>query len=221
VTGILTRKHYKLVTPLSAVITATAALAVAVGASNGAPARHKPPVAAAYSGVTPPPVPAGIHKIKHVIVIMQENRSFDSYFGTYPGADGFPTNHGHFTTCVPDPATHGCDYPFHEPVRVNMGAEHNPAGAIADIDGGKMDGFVAVAESTGGHVHNDVMGYHDAREIPNYWTYAHDYVLQDHLFESDASWSLPSHLFVVSEWAASCAGVRPMSCVNDDVQEAA
>jgi phospholipase C len=36
------------------------------------------------------PKPAsGIHKIKHVIVIMQENRSFDHYFGTYPGADGF------------------------------------------------------------------------------------------------------------------------------------
>ena len=35
-------------------------------------------------------VPSGIHKIKHVIIIMQENRSFDSYFGTYPGADGIP-----------------------------------------------------------------------------------------------------------------------------------
>ena len=32
----------------------------------------------------------GIHKIKHVVIIMQENRSFDSYFGTYPGADGIP-----------------------------------------------------------------------------------------------------------------------------------
>src|SRR5262249_60670654 len=35
-------------------------------------------------------VPPGIHKIKHVIIIMQENRSFDSYFGTYPGAAGIP-----------------------------------------------------------------------------------------------------------------------------------
>ena len=35
-------------------------------------------------------VPSGIHKIKHVIIVMQENRSFDSYFGTYPGADGIP-----------------------------------------------------------------------------------------------------------------------------------
>ena len=34
--------------------------------------------------------PVGIHKIKHVVVIMQENRSFDSYFGTFPGADGIP-----------------------------------------------------------------------------------------------------------------------------------
>ena len=47
---------------------------------------------------------SGIHKIKHVVIIMQENRSFDSYFGTYPGADGLPRDsHGNFTTCVPDP----------------------------------------------------------------------------------------------------------------------
>ena len=37
----------------------------------------------------------------------------------------------------------------------------------------------------------DVMGYHDAREIPNYWTYAKDFVLQDHMFEPVDSWSLP------------------------------
>ena len=45
----------------------------------------------------------GIHKIKHVIIIMQENRSFDTYFGTYPGADGIPKERGQFTVCVPDP----------------------------------------------------------------------------------------------------------------------
>ena len=43
----------------------------------------------------------GIHKIKHVIVIMQENRSFDSYFGTYPGAAGLPSQNGTATSCVP------------------------------------------------------------------------------------------------------------------------
>ena len=49
-----------------------------------------------------------------------------------------------------------------------------------------------------------MMGYHDAREIPNYWAYARNYVLQDHMFEPNASWSLPAHLFMVSEWSALC-----------------
>ena len=46
------------------------------------------------------------------------------------------------------------------------------------------------------------MGYHTQSDIPNYWTYAHDFVLQDHMFEPNASWSLPAHLFMVSEWSA-------------------
>jgi phospholipase C len=61
----------------------------------------------------------------------------------------------------------------------------------------------------------DVMGYHDAREIPNYWTYASDFVLQDHMFEPNASWSLPQHVFMVSEWSAACSRRGdPQSCVN-------
>jgi phospholipase C len=48
------------------------------------------------------------------------------------------------------------------------------------------------------------MGYHDAREIPNYWAYARNYALDDHMFESVASWSLPAHLFLVSGWSAFC-----------------
>src|ERR1700692_209003 len=121
---------------------------------------------------------AGIQKIRHVVVIMQENRSFDSYFGTYPGADGIPAN-----VCVPDPARGGCQRPYHDSSVVNGGGPHGQTNATADIDGGKMDGFIAQAESAqrgckdptnpncanGAHV--DVMGYHDAREIPNYWAY--------------------------------------------------
>jgi phospholipase C len=62
----------------------------------------------------------------------------------------------------------------------------------------------------------DVMGWHDAREIPNYWRYAQQFVLQDHMFESAFSWSLPSHLFTVSGWSASCADPdEPESCRSD------
>ena len=166
---------------------------------------------------------------------MQENRSFDSFFGTYPGADGIPAKNGQFTVCVPDPRTKGCDKPYHNPSLVNGGAGHNLGEAVADIDGGKMDGFVRTAEdqpSRGCGATNpptpvclpsstpDVMGYHDAREIPNYWTYAGDFVLQDHMFEPVDSWSLPAHLYLVSGWSARCSSTNPDSCVNDPAQGA-
>jgi phospholipase C len=59
------------------------------------------------------------------------------------------------------------------------------------------------------------MGYHDAREIPNYWAYARKFVLQDHMFAPVASWSLPTHLYMVSAWSAFCTTDDPMSCFND------
>ena len=170
-----------------------------------------------------PAVGAGIHEIKHVIMIMQENRSFDSYFGTYPGADGFPMRNGKPTVCVPDPLAHRCVPPFHDPHDLNVGGPHGPGNAIEDIDGGKMDGFIEQAldgkikrcqgtgatnpDCTGGPP-ADVMGYHDQRELRNYWTYAHDFVLQDHMFEPNYGWSLPAHLFAVSGWSAKCTNPR-------------
>ena len=54
----------------------------------------------------------------------------------------------------------------------------------------------------------DVMGYHTRGDIPNYWSYADNFVLQDHMFEPNASWSLPEHLFQVSEWSAQLHAAR-------------
>jgi phospholipase C len=62
---------------------------------------------------------------------------------------------------------------------------------------------------------DDVMGYHTGKEIPNYWKYAHHFVLQDHMFGSVVSWSLPSHLFLTSLWSARCTKHNePASCAN-------
>jgi phospholipase C len=166
-------------------------------------------------------------KIKHIIVIMQENRSFDTYFGTYPGADGIPMQNGVPTVCSNDPETKQCVKPYHNPEDVNAGGPHAASSATTDIAGGKMDGFVAAFREgakacKGKNVDTpgctagktpDVMGWHDAREIPNYWAYAQNFVLQDKMFEPNASWSLPSHLFMVSAWSAQCSNVNdPMSC---------
>jgi phospholipase C len=162
------------------------------------------------------------------VIIMQENRSFDSYFGTYPGADGIPKG-----VCVPDPLRHTCDRPYHNPVDRNSGGPHDHIDAVRDIAHGRMNGFVRQAEAGRSrfcdvHIdsplcsltpkHPDVMGYKTGRDIPNYWSYARHFVLQDHLFQSDTSWSLPEHLYLVSGWSAKCdrAG-DPMSC-RDAVQ---
>jgi phospholipase C len=182
-----------------------------------------PAMASTSSDVT------GIHKIQHVVVIMQENRSFDSYFGTYPGADGIPMQNGVPTVCVPDPLRKTCVKPFHDTNDKNNGGPHGAPSAVADIDGSKMDGFIQQAEKAiAGACQTpndpncslnskspDVMGYHTASEIPNYWTYAQQFVLQDRMFEPNASWSLPEHLFMVSGWSAQCPSSDPMSCVND------
>src|SRR5690348_3531838 len=101
------------------------------------------------SPTTSSPTPTnltGISKIKHIIVIMQENRSFDSYFGTYPGADGIPMQNGVPTVCINDPATQQCVKPYHDAHDLNGGGPHGANNASADIDGGKMDGFVTEAE---------------------------------------------------------------------------
>jgi phospholipase C len=186
--------------------------------------------ATATAAPTPPsPAAAGtIHVIGHVIVIMQENRSFDTYFGTFPGAEGIPMSNGTPTTCIPDPATGGCDTPFHTNANKDAGGPHNVANATADINGGAMNGFVGQAEqakkacaatlnpSCAGTGTPDVLGYMDQREIPNYWTWAGGYVLQDHMFEPNASWSLPEHLFMVSGWSAVCSNPNdPMSCQSN------
>ncbi len=168
-----------------------------------------------------------IHKIEHIVIIMQENRAFDHYFGTFPGADGIPMKDGIPTVCVPDPVTGQCVKPYHDANDINEGGPHGYSFAMGDINGGKMDGFISQLKERNNlckkNINNpkcyqippDVMGYHDDREIPNYWTYAKEFVLQDHMFEPVASFSLPSHLFMVSGWSAKCTGNDPMSCVND------
>ena len=175
-------------------------------------------------GATP-----GIESIKHIIVIMQENRSFDHYFGTFPGADGIPMDaNGVPTVCAPDPMTGMCVKPYHDPTDSNAGGPHGSPIAIADFDNGMMDGFFKEQEAASknctpvqspqctGAAQNDVMGYKTEADIPNYWAYAKTFTLQDHMFEPNASWSLPAHLFLVSEWSALCTTAGdPMSCHSD------
>ena len=202
---------------------------VGIDAARPAASRAAPP-ARAGGGTS---LSGGIHTIKHVIVIMQENRSFDSYFGAYPGADGIPMKNGVPTACVPNPLTHQCVRPFLDHQDLNGGGPHAQISAAADIDAGRLDGFIKEAANgkkgcadptnpactTGANGvkgrATDVMGYHAGTDIPNYWAYAKNFVLQDHMFEPVASWSFPSHLAMVSGWSAACGNPdNPMSCYS-------
>jgi phospholipase C len=208
----------------------------ACGDSRGTEIRASDQDAATGPGVDAAPVEAGdggspdgaAGKIEHIVIIMQENRSFDHYFGTFAGAEGIPMDGGVPTVCVPDPATSTCVKPYHDTKLVNHGGPHLAASATADVNHGAMDGFITQAEQgvdagcadpqdpkcTNGQI-IDVMGYHTDAEIPNYWAYAKNFVLQDHMFEPNASWSNPEHEYLVSNWSAACTRPNDVtSCGN-------
>ena len=171
--------------------------------------------------------------LKHLVFIVQENRSFDHYFGTFPGANGIPMRDGRPSVCVPDPVLGRCVRPYRTTNQLQAGGPHDQYASTKDVNGGRMDGFVrtvvdgttycadhredpSCASYLGPDGQPDVMSYHTERTIPNYWRYAQEFVLQDRMFAPADSWTLPAHLFLVSAWAARCETPRdPMSCVSN------
>jgi phospholipase C len=144
-----------------------------------------------------PEAASGIKKIKHVIWIIQENRSFDNYFGTFPGADGPPPS-----TCLPVlPGAAHCVKPFHMPKGEPIyDLHHGWNDEHAAWDSGRMDGFVW-AEGT-----PLTMAYLDDRDIPNYWAYARHFTLCDRFFSSEMSESLTNHLYSVAAQSGGLIG---------------
>lgn len=119
--------------------------------------------------------------IEHFVYLMQGDRTFDHYFGTYPGAEGLPAQ----ARQAIDPK-HPDDglvapYPLHDATPVSPGA--GPRLVQQQYNGGRMDSFVAAFERQGrdGRV---AMGHYDRRDLPFYWNAADRYELFDHYFAS-------------------------------------
>jgi len=219
-------RHPVLMVALLALLTAALAPGCSPRAEAGAEPQGRSPRAGAAAE------PQGIFKLDHLIFMVQENRSFDHYFGTFPGADGLTMRDGQPVNCIPDPVLGHQSCVYHSRQLHQHGGPHNWEAAQISIDGGKMDGFIRSLPQTprwcvdryvkecdvytGPDHQPDVMSYHDQREIPNYWTYAEQFVLQDRMFAPVDSWTLPSHLFLVSGWSASCTDPHdPMSCESN------
>ncbi|HEX4775196.1 MAG TPA: alkaline phosphatase family protein [Acidimicrobiia bacterium] len=134
--------------------------------------------------------------IKHFISVMQENHTFDNYFGTYPGADGIPAD-----ACVPvDPAdktSKDCVRPFRIGKRAIQDLASNHDAFLSAFGNGAMNGFVT-AQSTQGVPVDLAMGHYDDRDIPYYWNVADQYVLFDKFFTSIGGGSVWNHMFWVT-----------------------
>jgi phospholipase C len=230
---------------LRASLLALATVAAAACSPSGAPpsptdsAPSSASSGAVASSSTAQPPPPGLETLDHLIFIVQENRSFDHYFGTFPGADGIKFRaDGTPKACIPDPALGHCSRPYHSSQQIQFGGPHDNPAALTDIDHGAMDGFVKAASvkpsscgfdrfdpkctaSLGPDDQSDVLSYHTRADIPNYWAYAKRYQLEDRMFAPVDSWTLPAHLFLVSAWSAFCPDpTDPMSCrSNIDLKE--
>jgi phospholipase C len=126
--------------------------------------------------------------IQHVIFIIKENRAFDNYFGTFPGANGATSGKistGKTVNLV------------HEPDSLPGDIDHSFQAALSAMNGGKMDRFNLLA---GAIVHgvDYSMSQFWQSDIPNYWTYAKDFTLCDNMFSSLHGPSFPNHLYTVA-----------------------
>jgi phospholipase C len=79
--------------------------------------------------------------IKHFVVMMQENHTFDNYFGTYPGADGFPE--GIQMPVDPNDPSAGYVEPWHLGNTTITDLSHSESTYEEQINGGEMNGFVS------------------------------------------------------------------------------
>jgi phospholipase C len=129
--------------------------------------------------------------IKHFVTLLQENHSFDNYFGTYPGANGIPND-----VCMPKNLrvkTAGCVKPFALGERGTESMADNRSVFAAQYAKGAMSGFVSAFGRT---TSSDLsMAHYDESDISYYWDVAKQYVLFDNYFASARGGSLWNHMF--------------------------
>jgi phospholipase C len=146
------------------------------------------PRASASASVLPPP---SQNPIKHVVFLIKENRTFNNYFGSYPGAAGSTTGKTFDGKTVPIKPAH--DIQPHD-------ITHGFASGMYAINGGAMNGFniIKYGEDLSGYVqfHRD--------GLPNYWSYADHFTLADHFFTSMYGPTFPEHIYAI---AASANGI--------------
>ena len=139
----------------------------------------------------PVPIP-----IKHVIVIVKENHTFDNYFGSFPGAEGISQIQTKNSGTIAPPQA---------PDRTPRDLCHAHDCALTDWNSGKMDNWEAVSGSSN-NGDNLAFAQYREKDIPNYWSYAKTFTLADHFFANELGPSFPGHTFVLAAQAGWATG---------------
>jgi phospholipase C len=126
--------------------------------------------------------------IQHFVFILKENRSFDHYFGTFPGADGATTGVISTGQVIPLP---------HAPDAVPRDPNHGWIASVLAVDNDRMDRFDLIQA---GNENGDYLSLSQLyqQDIPNYFTYASNFVLADHMYSSIQSATFPNHLYTIA-----------------------
>ena len=148
--------------------------------------------------------------IQHVFVIYQENRSFDSYFGSFPGADNLATAearaHGFRQW---DSIGHAWITPFLLKTADTADADHSREALLTKVDHGRMDKYVAYEEQNLVNVKLTspqfarqmgilTMAHEDCTTVPFLWMYAHHFTLYDHIFQAMYGPSTPGNIDLIA-----------------------
>ena len=123
-------------------------------------------------------------KIRHIVFVVKENRTFDHFFGTFPGADGVTEG----VTCD------GTVVPLTRAADDSPGAGHSFQSGIVAINGGLMNCFDQIDSG------RQLQGYvqYERDQIPNYWAYAETFTLADRFFSSSYGPTTVEHYWIIA-----------------------
>jgi phospholipase C len=167
-----------------------AILAMAMVLTSGpSPAAARSPVRTAASG-------NGLSSIDHIVVLMQENRSFDHYYAHLPGAQPLPPGASN-----PDPTNPSGPpiTPFHQTSYCEVhDLDHSWNGTHKQWNGGKMDGFTATNAVPQDPKGSRAMGYYNETDLPYYYDLYSTFATGDRYFSSSLTQTFPNRFFLLA-----------------------
>ncbi|HEV3090930.1 MAG TPA: alkaline phosphatase family protein [Candidatus Cybelea sp.] len=173
----------------STVVALAFASATAAGCGNGA----QVPGASLPAGARNPATASSPSPIQHVVLMIQENRTFNDFFATFPGADGTTTANVEAEPNCSPPIQKGAITLSEANLILPKDLDHRYSGFKTARDRGKMDGFDKVTFGDGTPECTYPYMYTDPSQITEYWSLAQQYALAEHMFTVQGSDSFTAH----------------------------